>query len=206
MSALDTHLFTLVYLLNKILADDSDARVQFLSSLSCDPVCSVSPELFGNDPSHQVGMALTFLVRSYQQGHACALSAAVRAARAIVHKTQREWVLSFIKASPCKELFNLELPPSEQRPPPPPCLPGPAASISTPSAPPPPPPPPPPTPTSSSTTMLDSLLCVVCMDARRCYVLTPCRHYCACATCAPKLAKCPLCRKAIRERMRVFDS
>ncbi|KAJ9459876.1 putative E3 ubiquitin-protein ligase LOG2 [Diplonema papillatum] len=43
--------------------------------------------------------------------------------------------------------------------------------------------------------------CVVCLEYPKAVVMWPCRHLCACADCAPKLKRCPICRTPIRRRL-----
>ena len=50
--------------------------------------------------------------------------------------------------------------------------------------------------------------CVICLDDVKSHACVPCGHLCMCANCAADERKnrtCPLCRKAVREMMRVFD-
>ena len=46
--------------------------------------------------------------------------------------------------------------------------------------------------------------CLVCHDAPADRVIWPCRHLCVCNDCAKKLMYCPICRKKIKSRHRVF--
>lgn len=46
--------------------------------------------------------------------------------------------------------------------------------------------------------------CNICMDAEADSVFMPCRHMCACKTCADKLYHCPICRKPIKQCIRVY--
>lgn len=48
--------------------------------------------------------------------------------------------------------------------------------------------------------------CVVCMDSPRTHALLPCGHKCICASCAPRLAACPICRVPKRSIVRIFDA
>ena len=50
----------------------------------------------------------------------------------------------------------------------------------------------------------DRLECCVCQDAAHQVLLGPCRHLCCCATCAPALAECPICRTPVESRTTVF--
>ena len=53
----------------------------------------------------------------------------------------------------------------------------------------------------------DDILCVICMERKRQYLLRPCNHYCVCNTCKSTLQnKCPLCRKLIRSYEKIFIS
>eukprot|EP01065_Artemidia_motanka_P001674 TRINITY_DN1076_c0_g1_i2.p1 TRINITY_DN1076_c0_g1~~TRINITY_DN1076_c0_g1_i2.p1 ORF type:complete len:466 (+),score=102.01 TRINITY_DN1076_c0_g1_i2:65-1399(+) len=46
-------------------------------------------------------------------------------------------------------------------------------------------------------------MCSVCLCEPKQVVLWPCRHMCSCADCAPRLRKCPLCRKTVARRLRL---
>ena len=51
--------------------------------------------------------------------------------------------------------------------------------------------------------------CVVCFDAPKDHIIVPCGHMCVCEACAEQLTKtrtptCPVCRRAIRETVKVF--
>ncbi|KAM6372469.1 E3 ubiquitin-protein ligase LRSAM1 isoform 1-T2 [Pluvialis apricaria] len=48
--------------------------------------------------------------------------------------------------------------------------------------------------------------CVVCMEQETQMVFLPCGHVCCCQTCCEQLHTCPLCRKDITQRIRVFYS
>jgi hypothetical protein len=50
----------------------------------------------------------------------------------------------------------------------------------------------------------DRLECCVCQDAVYQVMLGPCRHLCCCATCAPALTECPICRTPVESRTTVF--
>ena len=53
----------------------------------------------------------------------------------------------------------------------------------------------------------DDILCVICMERKRQYLLRPCNHYCVCNTCKSTLQnKCPLCRKLIRSYEKIYIS
>lgn len=44
--------------------------------------------------------------------------------------------------------------------------------------------------------------CVVCLDKPKDHVLVPCGHVCLCKTCT--VPKCPICRHAVRMKMKIF--
>ncbi|XP_059684703.1 E3 ubiquitin-protein ligase LRSAM1 isoform X1 [Gavia stellata] len=48
--------------------------------------------------------------------------------------------------------------------------------------------------------------CVVCMEQETQMVFLPCGHVCCCQTCCERLRTCPLCRKDITQRIRIFHS
>ncbi len=53
----------------------------------------------------------------------------------------------------------------------------------------------------------DDIMCVICMERKRQYLLRPCNHYCVCNTCKSTLQnKCPLCRKLIRSYEKIYIS
>ena len=53
----------------------------------------------------------------------------------------------------------------------------------------------------------DEIMCVICMERKRQYLLRPCNHYCVCNTCKSTLQnKCPLCRKLIRNYEKIYIS
>ena len=54
----------------------------------------------------------------------------------------------------------------------------------------------------------DARLCKVCMEAEICFVFVPCGHICTCENCAINgdLKKCPMCRRKITKRMKIFMS
>ena len=43
----------------------------------------------------------------------------------------------------------------------------------------------------------DSRMCVVCLDEEITQILAPCGHKCVCASCAPLLIECPMCRAPV---------
>ncbi|XP_029855735.1 E3 ubiquitin-protein ligase LRSAM1 isoform X2 [Aquila chrysaetos chrysaetos] len=48
--------------------------------------------------------------------------------------------------------------------------------------------------------------CVVCMEQETQMIFLPCGHVCCCQTCCEQLHTCPLCRKDITQRIRIFHS
>ncbi|KAM9594648.1 E3 ubiquitin-protein ligase LRSAM1 isoform 4-T10 [Morphnus guianensis] len=48
--------------------------------------------------------------------------------------------------------------------------------------------------------------CVVCMEQETQMIFLPCGHVCCCQTCCDQLHTCPLCRKDITQRIRIFHS
>ncbi|XP_064325268.1 E3 ubiquitin-protein ligase LRSAM1 isoform X3 [Phalacrocorax carbo] len=48
--------------------------------------------------------------------------------------------------------------------------------------------------------------CIVCMERETQMVLLPCGHVCCCQSCCERLHTCPLCRKDIAQRIRIFHS
>ena len=53
----------------------------------------------------------------------------------------------------------------------------------------------------------EDILCVICMERKRQYLLRPCNHYCVCNKCKSTLQnKCPLCRKLIQNYEKIYIS
>ncbi|KFZ69146.1 E3 ubiquitin-protein ligase LRSAM1 [Podiceps cristatus] len=48
--------------------------------------------------------------------------------------------------------------------------------------------------------------CVVCMERETQMIFLPCGHVCCCQNCCERLHTCPLCRKDIAQRIRIFHS
>mmetsp|Transcript_105698 Transcript_105698/g.297292 ORF Transcript_105698/g.297292 Transcript_105698/m.297292 type:complete len:331 (-) Transcript_105698:171-1163(-) len=48
--------------------------------------------------------------------------------------------------------------------------------------------------------------CVVCLRTPRSVLLQPCMHLALCGECAPQVKSCPVCRKDISQRVKVFLS
>ena len=51
--------------------------------------------------------------------------------------------------------------------------------------------------------------CCICLSKPKCVVLLPCKHMCLCEDCGDAksttlIQDCPLCRKAIRDRLKVY--
>jgi len=56
----------------------------------------------------------------------------------------------------------------------------------------------------------NEMLCVVCLDAQRSHLFTPCMHICTCAKCSSyivsKQSGCPICRNPIQSSIKVYMS
>jgi hypothetical protein len=50
----------------------------------------------------------------------------------------------------------------------------------------------------------DDILCIVCCERRKNLMLEPCRHVCLCEECRPGVDKCPLCRRTIKNHVKLF--
>jgi hypothetical protein len=66
---------------------------------------------------------------------------------------------------------------------------------------------PPPVPSPGA----EETMCVVCFDAPKDHILVPCYHLCVCEACANLLTQmdkptCPICRAAIQQTNKVFQS
>lgn len=48
--------------------------------------------------------------------------------------------------------------------------------------------------------------CVICLDKGKDILLKPCRHFCVCSDCAFALVVCPVCRKPIEDREKIYDT
>ena len=48
-------------------------------------------------------------------------------------------------------------------------------------------------------------LCVVCLDKEKDTILVPCGHFCVCKRCAAQLSSCPMCRKVISSKYKVYN-
>ena len=48
--------------------------------------------------------------------------------------------------------------------------------------------------------------CIICYNAERNTVCTPCGHMISCETCLRSVSRCPICRQAIRAKIKVFLS
>ena len=47
--------------------------------------------------------------------------------------------------------------------------------------------------------------CVVCQTNIRNVIFEPCHHLATCISCSKKLDKCPLCRKNLKNKIRIFS-
>jgi len=52
----------------------------------------------------------------------------------------------------------------------------------------------------------DALCCVVCFEAPRTVLLRPCLHLALCSGCARQFQNCPICRRMVLDRIRIFLS
>jgi RING finger protein 26 len=57
----------------------------------------------------------------------------------------------------------------------------------------------------------EETMCVVCFDAPKDHIIVPCYHMCVCEACANLLTQmdkptCPICRAAIQQTNKVFQS
>ena len=50
----------------------------------------------------------------------------------------------------------------------------------------------------------DKHLCVVCLEKKREVLLKPCKHYCLCRSCLPKLHCCPICNQRISSSEKIY--
>ncbi|NXK76408.1 LRSM1 ligase, partial [Amazona guildingii] len=48
--------------------------------------------------------------------------------------------------------------------------------------------------------------CVVCMEQETQMIFLPCGHVCCCQSCCERLLTCPLCRRDVTQRIRIFHS
>ena len=52
----------------------------------------------------------------------------------------------------------------------------------------------------------DRFKCCICYDLIKDVFLLPCKNWCVCHMCAESLKQCPICRKTIEERKKIFLS
>jgi hypothetical protein len=64
---------------------------------------------------------------------------------------------------------------------------------------------PPPIPISKKPESADKP-CVVCQDTPKNTAFQPCGHYVCCASCALEMKLCPICRRNISSRLKIFES
>lgn len=50
------------------------------------------------------------------------------------------------------------------------------------------------------------LKCCVCFDKSKNILFSPCMHICSCEICSTNLFNCPICRKRIRQKQKIFIS
>ena len=53
-------------------------------------------------------------------------------------------------------------------------------------------------PTNYNMGDVETILCVICLDAHRAVAFVPCGHMCCCASCSGAVSECPLCRQSVR--------
>ncbi|XP_071139773.1 E3 ubiquitin-protein ligase rififylin-like isoform X2 [Mytilus edulis] len=56
----------------------------------------------------------------------------------------------------------------------------------------------------SSSNKEDSTECKICMDSESDCLVSPCNHLAMCMDCAKMLDNCPICRKDICKRLKIF--
>ncbi|XP_043575813.1 E3 ubiquitin-protein ligase LRSAM1 isoform X2 [Chiloscyllium plagiosum] len=59
-------------------------------------------------------------------------------------------------------------------------------------------------PAAVSEEVLAQLECVVCLEQESQMIFLPCGHVCCCQTCGTELSTCPLCRKDIEQKIRIY--
>ena len=50
------------------------------------------------------------------------------------------------------------------------------------------------------------ITCIVCRDKTRNVLYLPCNHLLTCNYCGPCLINCPVCRKQVKHRIRVYPA
>lgn len=50
----------------------------------------------------------------------------------------------------------------------------------------------------------DMKLCKICMDNELCMTFLPCGHLATCEDCARSVKECPICRKEISQKVKIF--
>ncbi|GCC34080.1 hypothetical protein chiPu_0012553, partial [Chiloscyllium punctatum] len=59
-------------------------------------------------------------------------------------------------------------------------------------------------PAAVSEEVLAQSECVVCLEQESQMIFLPCGHVCCCQTCGAELSTCPLCRKDIEQKIRIY--
>ncbi|XP_060697267.1 E3 ubiquitin-protein ligase LRSAM1 isoform X2 [Hemiscyllium ocellatum] len=59
-------------------------------------------------------------------------------------------------------------------------------------------------PAAVSEEVLAQSECVVCLERESQMIFLPCGHVCCCQTCGAELSTCPLCRKDIEQKIRIY--
>ncbi|XP_014776964.1 baculoviral IAP repeat-containing protein 7 [Octopus bimaculoides] len=57
---------------------------------------------------------------------------------------------------------------------------------------------------AENTMLKEQKLCKICLDEELSVVFLPCGHLVSCASCAPALTNCPLCRKKVHGMVKIF--
>ncbi|XP_029649347.1 putative inhibitor of apoptosis isoform X3 [Octopus sinensis] len=57
---------------------------------------------------------------------------------------------------------------------------------------------------AENTMLKEQKLCKICLDEELSVVFLPCGHLVSCASCAPALSNCPLCRKKVHGMVKIF--
>ena len=50
----------------------------------------------------------------------------------------------------------------------------------------------------------NNIKCVICLENYKCMLLMPCKHVCCCEQCSKDINQCPLCRKNIESKTKIY--
>ena len=50
----------------------------------------------------------------------------------------------------------------------------------------------------------NNIKCVICLENDKCMLLMPCKHVCCCEQCSKDINQCPLCRKNIESKTKIY--